>query len=361
MNKNQELFLALTKVSVGKTDRLPYIPSEQEWKFLFRMANSHTIAGPLFAALDRLPAEQRPPRKIFVDWLATTEKIRHDSREANHNAVWASKKFLKAGFRNVILKGQGNALLYPDPLLRHSGDVDIWLEGSREKIISYVRKFFPKIRIQWVEMEFPIKKDCCIEVHTLPSFMSNPFDNRRLKHYFEQHAQEIFSNAPVNTDEGEMRLPTTRVNMLFQLTHIYRHLFNEGIGLRQVMDYYYLLRSDEAPQYISETILMVKHLHMERFCSALMYVLQEVFGLQEDRMILPPDEEEGRFLLSEILQAGNFGHADERNHLKESQWGNFWQMTLRNWRFISHYHREVLWNPWYRLTQFAWRKFKGYN
>ena len=361
MNRGLTLFLALIKIAVGNGESLPFPPTEQEWKFLFGMANKHTIAGPLFVALDKLPAEQRPPRKVFVDWLATTEKIMHDNREATHNAVWTNRKFLQAGFRNVILKGQGNALHYPDPLLRHSGDVDVWLEGSREKIISYVRQFFPHIRIQWVEMDFPVKKGCSIEVHTIPSFMSNPFDNRRLKNYFMEHAEEMFSNPTIVTEEGEMRVPTTRVNMLFQLTHIYRHLFNEGIGFRQVMDYYYLLQQDEASQYISETALMVKKLHMERFCQALMYVLREVFGLQEDRMICPPNTREGQFLLSEILQAGNFGHADERNHIKTDQWGNFWQKTFRNWRFISHYHREVLWNPWYRLTQFAWRKYKGYN
>ena len=361
MNRSLTLFLSLTKVSVGNAKSLPEIPSEQEWKFIFDMANKHTIAGPLFAALDTLPAEQRPPRKVFVDWLATTEKIKYDSREANHNAVWASKKFMQVGFRNVILKGQGNALLYPDPLLRQPGDVDVWLEGSREKIISYVRKLFPKTRIQWVEMDFPIKNGCSIEVHTIPSFMSNPFDNRRLKHYFEEHAEEIFSNKPITTEDGEMRVPTTRVNMLFQLTHIYRHLFNEGIGLRQIMDYYYLLQCEDMPQHIAETAEMVKELHMERFCSALMYVLQEALGLQKDLMILPPDEKEGLFLLSEILQAGNFGHTDERNHHKYSKWGNFWQKTFRNWRFVSHYHREVLWNPWYRLTQYAWRLSKGYD
>ena len=111
MNRELTLFLALTKISVGNAEDLPYAPTEQEWKSLFSMANKHTIAGPLFAALDKLPAGQRPPRKVFVDWLATTEKIRHDSREATHNAIWTGKKFLQAGFRNVILKGQGNALL----------------------------------------------------------------------------------------------------------------------------------------------------------------------------------------------------------------------------------------------------------
>lgn len=361
MDNSSQLFLTLIKIAVGNAEKLPHTPTEQEWKLLFGMANKHTIAGPLFAAIDKLPAEQRPPRKVFVDWLATTEKIKYDSREANHNAIWASKKFNLVGFRNVVLKGQGNALMYPDPLLRQPGDVDVWLEGSREEIINYVRKFFPHISIQWVEMEFPIKKGCSIEVHTIPSFMYNPFDNRRLKKYFEQHAQEMFSSTPVDIADGEIRVPTTRVNMLFQLSHIYRHLFNEGIGFRQVMDYYYLLQKKEAARYISETALMVKELHMERFCGALMYVLQEVFGLQEERMILPPKIQEGKFLLSEILQAGNFGHTDERNHIKTNKWGNFWQKTFRNWRFISHYHREVLWNPWYRLTQFAWRKYKGYN
>ena len=102
MDKSLTLFLALTKISVGNADSLPCPPTEEEWQFLFNMANKQTIAGPLFAAIDRLPAEQRPPRKVFVDWLATTEKIKHDSREANHNAVWASKKFNQVGFRNVI-------------------------------------------------------------------------------------------------------------------------------------------------------------------------------------------------------------------------------------------------------------------
>lgn len=361
MNQSLTLFLALTKVSVGNADQLPFTPSEQQWRFLFKTANNHTIAGPLFIALDKLPAEQRPPRKLLMDWFATTEKIMSDSHQAFQDAVWASKKFMQAGFRNVILKGQGNALLYPDPLLRHPGDVDVWLEGSQEKIITYVRKFFPKIRIQWVEMEFPIKKGCSIEVHTLPSFMSNPFDNHRLKLYFKRQAQEIFARPSVSCIGGEIRVPTTKVNLLFQLTHIYRHLFNEGIGLRQIMDYYYLLQSPDATLYVEETAQEVRHLHMERFCQALMYVMQEVFGLEKEKMILPPDPQEGEFLLSEILQAGNFGHADERNHLRHSKWGNFWQMTYRNWRFISHYHREVLWNPMYRLAQFAWRKYKGYN
>ena len=90
MDRKLSLFLALAKISVGNAEKLPYSPTEDEWKFLFSMANKHTIAGPLFAAIDKLPAEQRPPRKVFVDWLATTEKIRHDSREVRSLSWQAS-------------------------------------------------------------------------------------------------------------------------------------------------------------------------------------------------------------------------------------------------------------------------------
>ena len=36
-------------------------------------------------------------------------------------------------------------------------------------------------------------------------------------------------------------IPTVEFNIIFQLTHIYSHLMNEGIGLRQLVDYYYVL------------------------------------------------------------------------------------------------------------------------
>ncbi len=183
--------------------------------------------------------------------------------------------------------------------------------------------------------------------------------------FFDCHRDEIFNNeTELPGEQGKVCIPTLRVNLTFQLIHIYRHIFNEGIGLRQLIDYYYLLqqcRKEERLDLLPETAEMVRQLHMTRFVRGLMWVMQEVFRLQDDLFILPADEREGRFLLREIMLAGNFGHFDSRNRHKESKWGNFWQQTLRNMRFLTHYPREVVWNPWYRLSQFIWRKRKGYK
>lgn len=359
------LFFELLRVAIGKQSCLSHTPSEQEWRELFKESARQTVLGVTYHALSLLPADQRPPRKIIVDWHASAQKIIYDNKRLNHEAVWISDRFRKVGFRNAVLKGQGNALLYPDPFLRTSGDIDIWLDGKRDEIIAYVTRFFPKIKVQWQEVEFPVKKDVCIEVHTIPALMFHPGDRHRMEAYFDQHRDEIFNNeTELPGEEGKISIPTLRVNLTFQLIHIYRHIFNEGIGLRQLIDYYYLLQQcikEDRLDLLPETATMVRQLHMSRFVGALMWVMQEVFYLQESLLILPADEREGRFLLREIMLSGNFGHYDSRNRHKQDKWGNFWQQTIRNMRFLTRYPREVIWNPWYRLTQFIWRKKKNYN
>ena len=359
------LFFELIRIALGRQEAFSQTPSEEEWRELFEESARQTVIGVTYRALNMIPAPQRPPRQVMIDWQASAQKIICDNKRLNHDSVWVSERFLKAGFRNAILKGQGNALLYPDPFLRTSGDIDIWLDGERDQIINYVTHLFPQTKVQWQEVEFPVKKDTCIEVHTVPALMFHPADRRRMEAYFDQHRDEIFGNeTELPGEQGKVRIPTLRVNLTFQLIHIYRHIFNEGIGLRQLVDYYYLLQECQAKgrtDLLSETALMVRSLHMSRFVGALMWVMQEVFHLQDELLILPADEREGRFLLREIMLAGNFGHYDSRNRIKTSKLGNFWQQTMRNMRFITHYPREVIWNPWYRLTQFIWRKRKGYQ
>lgn len=353
------LFLELIQTAVGRRERLSRVPTAEEWEGLLEEAQRQALVGVLYDALERLPDEQRPPRQTLIGWHALTEQIAADNERLNRDAVWVTERFLKVGFRNTILKGQGNALLYPNPLRRQPGDIDIWLEGKREEIFGYVLRHFPRQSVQWLEVQFPVRKDTVIEVHTAPNVLFCPTDNRRLQAFFQEHAEECFTRETPLPD-GNIHTPGWEMNAVFQLTHIYRHLFFEGIGLRQLMDYYYLLlaRDGESTAMVEE---MIERLHMRRIAGAVMWVLREVFGLEECYMVARPDEEEGRFLLREITLAGNFGKFDERNVLRHTKWGNFWQITNRNWRFLTHYPREVLWNPWYRIRQFLWRKRNGYR
>ncbi|MBQ0048900.1 MAG: nucleotidyltransferase family protein [Bacteroidales bacterium] len=361
MKEIEKIFLELIRVSVGRADRLSRTPSTAEWEQLLQMAIDQTIAAVLLEGANRLPREQMPPKQVVINWHAMSEKIAADNVRLNHDTVWVADRWKRLGYRNVILKGQGNAQLYPKPLTRAAGDVDIWLDGDRDQIVDYVLKRFPSLEVTRVEMEFPVRKDTAIELHFMPSFLYNPFTNRRLQRYY---AEQLRTTEAVHLPDGDIEVPNRKMNLVFQLTHIYRHLFSEGIGLRQLMDYYYLLehKNMEDTQEQTEVMEVVASIGLRHFSAALMWVLGEVFAMPREHMLTPPDERHGRFLLSEVLQAGNFGHADSRTPHYDSLsrwqrflWGSKWVMRL-----LPYYPSEVLWHPWYRITQYIWRRRHGY-
>lgn len=58
-------------------------------------------------------------------------------------------------------------------------------------------------------------------------------------------------------------------------------------------------------------------------------------------------EKEGKFLLDEIMQIGNFGHQDKRFNINGvSSHAMRYCLTVKSkMRFIRHYPIEVLWQP----------------
>lgn len=354
-----QLFFELIRVSIGRAERLSHNPTAEEWEWLFNKAQEQTLAGVLISALDRVPKEQRPPRQIVFNWHSLAEQLVDINRRLDHDTVWVSSRWAKLGYRNIILKGQGNARLYPTPSLRHAGDIDIWLDGDLHKIAAYVLKHFPNLEVTRIEMDFPVKKGTSIELHFTPSFLYNPFTNHRLQRYFKQH---IHQTEKIQLPDGEIEIPDTEMNLVFQLSHIYRHLFYEGIGLRQLMDYYYLLQQPTAKQHYEKVQKTLRSLNLSKFASALMWVLGEVFHLPAEEMLANPDAVEGRFLLDEIMRAGNFGHADDRtgNWATMSRWERLTWGTRWSLRLIRHYPMEVIWHPYYRINQYLWRLRHGY-
>ncbi|MDM8145792.1 nucleotidyltransferase family protein [Bacteroides eggerthii] len=358
----ENYFLDLLKCSLNNKP-FPHYLKENEWTTIYELAKKQTLTGILLDGIKKLPKEQCPPKPILLQWFTHVEKIRKKNQELNQLAIKVSQKFQKDGFKTVILKGQGNALLYPDPFVRTPGDIDIWLSGSRKDIIKYVRKYCPHEEIVYHHAEFPVMKGCDIEVHFTPSWMNNFFKNQRLQKIFCEIKEKQFSNE-VNLPDcsGNICIPTSGFNRMYILLHIYRHLFEEGIGLRQLVDYYYVLKQDCPKEEKDNSSKWIRELGMQRFCSAVMYIMQEILGLEKEYLIYPPSKKEGLFLLDEIMRAGNFGKYDDRiiRQIQESHGHKYFRKIKRNIRFIKSYPDEVIWNPVFRLWQFCWRKKNGY-
>jgi len=331
-----------------------------DWEELYDFAKKQTLVGVLFAGIGMLPKERRPEKKLLVKWYMQTERIRNKNKDRNADSVTVYNRFKKDGFRGCVLKGQGIAMLYPDPMVRISGDVDIWVDADKQKIFDYVNGLFPGSKQRMIHVEFPIVKGTEVEVHYTPSYMYAPWSDKRLQAWFRKEAEAQFAHLiELPEGAGEVCVPTLSFNRIFILSHIYKHLFSEGIGLRQLMDYYYVLKCGFSGEENRHDRAVLKQLGMRKFAGAVVYVLQKVFGLQEEYCIVEPNQEDGEFLLSEIIQSGNFGKYDERYGLtkNESVGHRYFRITRRNMHFVTSYPSEALCEPVRRTWLFFWRFF----
>ncbi|HAW83229.1 MAG TPA: hypothetical protein DCX05_04535 [Prevotella sp.] len=409
---------------------------------MYAIAKKQCLVGVLFDGIKKLPAEHVGMEKeLLLQWMAESQMLEKANVRLNDTAIQVSEWFRKKGFRTCILKGQGNALMYPNPYSRTPGDIDIWVEGGDKRVISFVRSISPHEKACYHHIEFPSYKGMEVEVHYRPSFLLCFWHNRKLQKYYERVKEEQFSHQVMLGEQGEIAIPTVEFNLIFQLTHIFSHLMNEGIGLRQLVDYYFVicdfykvyqnssnpsvslskgsstfspspsssgsgdvtapsrcsepLRSkDGGPSKVSPncagwdrrdaigdmtsataTALSsfaanssaaidrvqkeLKELGLWKFAGAIMYIMQEVFGMPASRLIVHPNEKYGKFVLNEVLEAGNFGKHDARNRFGRSQLGHNLQRVYRDIRLVRYFPAEALCEPLFRIWHFFWRlKYK---
>ena len=314
MLKQQKIFIDFLRFCIGSVKEIPGSLKEADWQELYAIAKKQCLVGILFDGIKKLPAEHVGMKKeLLLQWMAESQMLENANVRLNDAAIQVSEWFRKKGFRTCILKGQGNALMYPNPYSRTPGDIDIWVEGGDKRVISFVRSISPHEKACYHHIEFPPYKGVEVEVHYRPSFLLCFWHNRKLQKYYERVKEEQFSHQVMLGEQGEIAIPTAEFNLIFQLTHIFAHLMNEGIGLRQLLDYYYVLISDDLLLIRDRVLKELKELGLWKFAGGIMYIMQEVFGMPASRLIVPPNEKYGRFVLNEVLEAGNFGKHDARN------------------------------------------------
>ena len=242
MKKQLQIFFDFLRFCIGSDSEIPSSLKEVDWKELYAIAKKQCLVGVLFDGIKKLPAEHVVMEKeLLLQWMAESQMLEKANVRLNDAAIQVSEWFRKKGFRTCILKGQGNALLYPNPYSRTPGDIDIWVEGGDKRVISFVRSISPHEKACYHHIEFPSYKGVEVEVHYRPSFLLCFWHNRKLQKYYDRVKEEQFSHRVMLAEQGEIAIPTVEFNIIFQLTHIYSHLMNEGIGLRQLVDYYYVL------------------------------------------------------------------------------------------------------------------------
>ena len=341
-------FRKLILISLGKETRFEKAPTHTDWAVLYNTARHQALLGVLYDGILRLPDDQKPPEHILAEWGEAARKIGliHDRHVAHAREL--EDILTGMGLRGCILKGTGLAELYPDPSRRMCGDIDLWVIAPRQTTLKAFSDRYHVHGVLYQECKAFIFSDTLVEVHFHPTKMYNPRLNRRLQRTLERLAPPA--------EAGTLVYPSARFNAVFCMAHMLRHFLEGGIGLRQMMDYSFVLQQ-LTPEDRAAAMEDLERLGMKRFAGAVMHVLQKCFALDEEYFLCPQDDHYGHELMKEILHSGNFGTLDRRNRpgKGENKWKRFRRKNSRVRSYMRSYPREVLWSPFARISQYVWR------
>lgn len=338
----ETLFIELLQVALGTRDKLSRVPSMREWEGLYDLAEEQAIVGLLLSGLESLPLVQLPPLEVKLQWIGIVQMMEAEYRLHCERAVELTRRFRTVGFKSCVLKGIGFSQYYPEPSKRQCGDIDLWVDGRRKDILQYLRSEYDVGEVKWHHVDLQAFDDVPVEVHIHPGWMYNPFCNRRLQQWFEceKDAQVV-----VNEKLG-FACATASFDAVFSLVHSFHHLLDEGVGIRHIVDYYYIVRT-LSPEQKKETVGLLQRFGLLKYACATMWVLKEVCGFAEEDLLCKANEKEGRFLLDEIMRGGNFGHYRNDNRQRN---------TLGRYKAVlPHYPREVLWMVPWKCWHLCWR------
>ena len=343
---NTGLFIEIIQMSLGARDYLSRTPNEDEWVKLFNEAQKQAIVGVLINGIERLPNAQRPPHSVLMQWIGLVQIIETIYSLQCERAKELTKFFSSAGYLSCILKGLGFAQYYSEPTRRQGGDIDLWVDGKREDVMKWLRRLCPVKKVVWHHVDAKIFEDVETEIHFHPGWLYNPFKNRILQKWFDNNKRKQMNVVP----NLGYAYPMVSFNAIFALVHLWHHFIEEGIGIRHILDYYYILKVLPAENR-EEVFASIKRFGLIKLAEAMMWVLQEVCGMPSKYLICEANEKEGRFLLDEIMCGGNFGKYRSDNLRKNT--------AARFFTLLPHYPSEVLWViPW-KMWHKGWRMLHG--
>lgn len=348
LNPRYKFFFALLRYSLGIDAEFAsdaaavHVLSAEDWTWMREEAIRQALVGVLYMGIKKLPEDLRPPRLLLMQWAFDAENIRGTNQKVNEVAAKLTQMFKERGRDSIILKGPANALLYPDPFVRSCGDVDIMLPGGRDSVVKLLTEMglmegaeINSLHVGLAEGLFPVS----VEVHYVASNTYSPFQNKRMHKFLADE----FPNF-TRTSEG-FCVPSARYALIMQLSHIKIHFFSVGIGLRQLIDYYFVLKSSSEDD-CREVSRLLKKFGLYHMAQAIMWLLKKVLHLEKTYELCKPDESRGKILLRVALNGGNFGAFDE------SAGGSIFKLLVKHYArvprllrfdFFDELWREIGW------------------
>lgn len=364
VNQTQSLFLSLLRAALWgeKLDASAFV--EAKWKQIFRLADVQTVPMLIVDGMGMLPPESL--RMSLDEKLSRLGKMqRMECVNSLHRCVIVKiDKALKAeGIQAVFMKGQTTALRYPNPLHRTPGDIDfVVLADDFGKTMAVMEKIgkvdhdlvHEHHGMAWVD-------GVTVEPHYKVHNYQRPSTDRAMQEMFSS----VFPDGLVSADMDGYQVPIfpPTFESVFLISHMVNHVYEEGLGLRQVIDYAMFLHK------CADRIDWVKHdeylhkMRMERAWRIFTCICVKYLGIELPSQVEPFSHQEEKWadrMMDDIMKVGNFGRGEyvfsHRGWI--DAWRNYRWVARRCYRLGFVCKSEARWWMVSKVTRFFWKKAK---
>ena len=216
MPDRNDIFFAVLRAGLWEQDlRLEAAPSPEDWQALLQIARSQAVLGLFFRGMSHLGSEQLPPPEARLPLLAEVDRLERRAAALVRMQEELLAHLAEAGLRPLVQKGTEAAKYYARPLLRESGDIDL---------------FIP-------EEDFPRACEIITETAGLQGGLQAAPDGSCVctvrgvtvelhRRYFDLHVAA-----------GRLpEVPSVVAELVMLSAHILKHAIGEGVGCKQLCD-----------------------------------------------------------------------------------------------------------------------------
>lgn len=311
-NTRLDIFIYLRDALWHQKEAISSSLSGQQAYYLLQEAEKQAVSGLVIDALIR--NDVRIPQEILFNSIGLQEQIKQSSLKLNEGVKSLHQIFSNNNVSYVVVKGQVVASYYPDPLIRQSGDVDYYCNNDNFpkslKVVKDSWNINPDIEESSIHIHFE-KDSVTYEGHYSLALLYNKKKNA----YWQKILDEDMG---ATVDIGGVKVVTLSptIHALYIFLHLYRHLMELGVGLRQFCDWAIILHycKDCIDHHKLQQHLKVLGLEMAyRACGS---ILVDYLGLPQKDFgytITDKDRSYGTKVLDVVLYRGNMGHFNKRH------------------------------------------------
>jgi hypothetical protein len=307
LSKEQQALLMLLRISLWRDSVT--IPPGMDWELVGKYAKEQGVLSFLYDGA--VAAKAEVPAELLTKWKNTTFQgvIRNERllRAQDELITW----FDQAGVLSVVLKGSSVARYYPQPDLRVLGDIDILVNKSD---VDKARKILEEHGYVFHESDHEFhmgftRPGSYVELHYNVTKLPDSAGGRATGKVIDTFLSDINQSCI-----GNYRFPvlseTNQAVML--LLHMIRHMFEFGIGLRQLCDWAVYMASVDKAYFTNEVLPILEQCGLRKYAEVAAQSCIKDLGLKNEDMIWCAGvrEEECRSFMVEVFRLGNMGSAD---------------------------------------------------